>query len=134
MLKNESYSDIINYEVTRMENFCSRLNLLIKESGKYVTDVSRETGIARTTLQGYITGAREPKRANHNLETLAKYFNVDEVWLLGFDVDRERMTREEKTARLNKQEELLNKFWKLPKTSQDTIESMINQLYELTRK
>lgn len=56
---------------------------LIKESGKQLTQISKETGIAYPTLSGYNQGIRTPKKDNANI--LANYFGVSVSYLLGLD-------------------------------------------------
>lgn len=56
---------------------------LVKKSGKKLTQISKDTGIAYPTLSGYNQGIRTPKKKNAKI--LADYFGVSVPYLLGFD-------------------------------------------------
>lgn len=62
-----------------MTNF----QLLVKESNKSLTEISRETGISYSTLGNYNQGTRTPKK--NNAQILADYFGVSVPYLLGLD-------------------------------------------------
>ncbi|HEL9644757.1 TPA: helix-turn-helix transcriptional regulator [Streptococcus suis] len=61
----------------------NNIEMLIKESGKKLTQISKETGIAYPTLSGYNQGIRTPKK--DNAKKLADYFDVSVPYLLGLD-------------------------------------------------
>ncbi|MCB4933116.1 helix-turn-helix domain-containing protein [Streptococcus mutans] len=61
----------------------NNIEMLIKESGKKLTQISKETGIAYPTLSGYNQGIRTPKKDNAKI--LADYFGVSVPYLLGLD-------------------------------------------------
>lgn len=56
---------------------------LVKKSGKKLTQISKDTGIAYPTLSGYNQGIRTPKKKNAKI--LADYFGVSVPYLLGLD-------------------------------------------------
>lgn len=62
-----------------MTNFASRLDTAIKNSIGY-PNLSKETGIATTTLHGYKKGSSEPKASA--LLAIAQSIGVDPGWLL----------------------------------------------------
>lgn len=70
----------------------TNIEKLIKESGKKLTKISAETGIAYPTLSGYNQGIRTPKKENAKI--LADYFGVSVPYLLGLD-DNPQLTRKE---------------------------------------
>lgn len=61
----------------------NNIEILIKESGKKLKEISEETGIAYPTLSGYNQGIRTPKK--ENARKLAKYFGVSIAYLLGIE-------------------------------------------------
>ena len=66
-------------------------------------DLIEKTKINKATLSQYISGKYEPKQ--NNIYLLAKTLNVNEAWLMGFDVPLERETKtKETTSQLNKKE------------------------------
>ncbi|HFI0143892.1 helix-turn-helix domain-containing protein [Streptococcus suis] len=63
----------------------NNIESLIAQSGKKLTQISKETGLAYPTLSGYNQGIRTPKRENANI--LAEYFGVSVAYLLGYTDD-----------------------------------------------
>ncbi|GAB6708220.1 helix-turn-helix domain-containing protein [Streptococcus uberis] len=61
----------------------NNIEKLIKESGKKLTEISEDTGIAYPTLSGYNQGIRTPKK--ENAQKLANYFGVSTPYILGLD-------------------------------------------------
>ena len=51
-------------------------------------ELARKTGIAKSSICTYLTGEYEPKQKN--IYKLARALNVDEAWLMGYDVPMER--------------------------------------------
>ena len=51
-------------------------------------DVVEKTGISKSLLSMYINGKAEPRQ--NNIHKLAKLLNVNETWLMGYDVPMEK--------------------------------------------
>lgn len=66
-----------------------RLREALNRSGMKQIELSKKTGIIKSTLSLYLSGKFEPKE--EKLSRLARTLNVDEAWLLGFDVPMERL-------------------------------------------
>lgn len=79
-----------------MDSFADRLRILVNESGKKQSEICAGTGIEKGLLSHYLTG--DYKAKSRRLHILAKYFDVSEAWLMGFDVPRERTQTDEQTA------------------------------------
>ena len=47
-------------------------------------ELSEKTGISRGAISSYLTGRWEPKQ--NNIYLIAKALNVNEAWLMGYDV------------------------------------------------
>lgn len=71
-------------------NTSDRLKELMSARDVKQVDVTAATGITKGALSSYISGRYEPKQDNVYL--LAKYFNVNEAWLMGYDVPMDRKT------------------------------------------
>ena len=61
-----------------------RLKEALHRAGLKQIELSNLTGISKSTLSQYFSGDYEPKQKN--LHKLASALNVDEAWLMGFDV------------------------------------------------
>lgn len=63
-----------------------RLNELMQMYNLKQADVAKKTGLDKSTISYYLSGKREP--AQDNIFTIAKAFDVDPAWLMGYDVPR----------------------------------------------
>ena len=77
--------------LTFRERFCELLN----ESKKTTVALGKELHVSNQTISAWKTGVRSPKAPT--VIAIAKYFNVDVAWLMGFDVEK---NTEEKAAKL----------------------------------
>ena len=71
-----------------MPKFHERLKYAMNLSGLTQTDLCKKTKIPKSAMSQYISGAFKPKDDRTFL--LAKALNVDEAWLMGYDVSMER--------------------------------------------
>lgn len=71
-----------------ISNFKLRLQEYMDEHGYTQTDVANATGIPKSTLSKYLSGKQDPKTSK--IEAVAKAYNLDYAWLLGYDVPQER--------------------------------------------
>lgn len=69
-------------------NTSDRLKELMANRDVKQVDITSATGITKGALSSYISGRYEPKQ--DNIYLLAKYFNVSEAWLMGYDVPMEK--------------------------------------------
>ena len=65
------------------ETCANRIREALQKSGLKQADVARLTGIPKSALSQYISGAFEPKQ--DRIELLARTFGVSEAWLMGYD-------------------------------------------------
>ena len=72
-----------------MATTSERLKQLLEEKGISQSELAKITGINKGALSSYISGRYKPKQTNTFL--LAKALNVNEAWLMGADVSRERI-------------------------------------------
>lgn len=64
--------------------FKDRLKIALEQKNMRPIELSRVSGINRSSISMYLSGANYPNRKNLNL--LASILNVNESWLLGYDV------------------------------------------------
>lgn len=94
------------------------------------TDLVNLTGITKGALSSYISGAYEPKQ--RNIYKIAKALNVNEAWLMGYDVPMARENSD--TTNLNdKATILLNSFNKLNEDGKDEAIKRVQELTELSK-
>lgn len=84
-----------------------RLKQAMAEAGKKQIDLVKETGLQRSAVSRYLSGEYEPKQKAIN--KLAVALNVNEMWLWGFDVPKQR------TAEQKKNDDLVQVIAKLRK-------------------
>lgn len=69
---------------TPSKSTADRLKELMEYYGVSQSDIAKATGIAKSSLSMYVSGQRKP--GQDNLSDIAEAYNVDEAWLLGYDV------------------------------------------------
>lgn len=80
--------------------FKDRLSAVMKLKGIRAVDIVENTDIPKGAISYYIAGKSQPKA--DRLYVLAKYLNVSEAWLLGYDVPMERTAEQKKNDDLVK--------------------------------
>ena len=104
-----------------MSTRSERIKLLVEKSGKSYQDLERFTGIKKSSLQRYASGATA-KIPLDVIEKLSKYFNVPQTYLMGWD-EEENPPEEPK---LNEGERmLLDLFRRVPEDQQELVLGMI---------
>ena len=72
-----------------LNKFSERLFKLIKENNTDINMLTKILGIkSKSTIYRYMNGEMSPKITT--IKYLAEYFNVNEIWLMGYDVPMER--------------------------------------------
>lgn len=114
----------------KQSTFQQRFKELFEESGKTITELSKELHVSNQTISAWKTGARSPKEPT--ILTIAKYFNVDVRWLMGFDVAKEpnqtqiiRIKASEKDQRLT---ELFERARLMSATDIDLLIAMADRI------
>lgn len=79
-----------------MNRVCYRLHDAMVRAGMRQVDLEKKTGISRSSLSRYLSGAYEPNA--DKLHRLAVALDVSEAWLLGYDVAPDRLPAEEAAA------------------------------------
>lgn len=88
-----------------MENTSTRLKKALNLRNLKQIDIVERTGINKGALSSYISGKYEPKQTNIYL--LAKALDVNEAWLMGYDVPMERDSLSEYTFNLDELHEFV---------------------------
>lgn len=71
-----------------MDSISNRLKKALYIRNMTQADLVKKTGIGKSSISTYLSGSYEPKQKN--TYKLAKALNVNEAWLMGYDVDIER--------------------------------------------
>lgn len=102
-----------------------RLKEAMEASQMKQADLARATGLSKGGISNYVIGRYEPK--SDIISKLSKALNCSEMWLMGYDVPKER--RQEKALSESKltegEEMLLNLFRQVPEDSQQLVLQMI---------
>ena len=76
-----------------------RLRYALDLHEKKAVDLARDLKIPKSAISQYLSGNRTIKDSKR-LSIIAEYLNVSEAWLMGYDVQMERQTREKKNDAL----------------------------------
>ncbi len=108
-----------------MQKFHERLKYAMNLSGLTQTDLCQKTKIPKSAMSQYISGKFKPKDDRTYL--LAKALNVNEAWLMGYNVSMEgkEINKPTDNDRLNEFIELCSQ---LSDDELDIIETLIDSL------
>lgn len=76
----------------------ARLGEALRLSGKKQADLVRDTGLDRGAISSYLSGKYEPKQKA--IYKMARALNVNEAWLMGYDVPMARTAESKKNDQL----------------------------------
>lgn len=71
-----------------METIANRIKQALELRNMKQADLVEKTKIGKSSISTYISGAYEPKQ--RNIYKIAQALNVNEAWLMGYDVPMER--------------------------------------------
>ena len=77
-------------------NFSIRLKELKDETGYSNVKIAESVGVGRSTITGWLKQEYEPN--SETLVKLADLFNVNEPWLMGFDVPKYKENQQSKST------------------------------------
>lgn len=92
--------------MTKISTFDKRLIEALKKENLNQYRLAKITGIPQTTICAYMSGRFDPKR--DYLKAMAKALNVQDTWLLGYDVPIQNNRRCEEEILLKLK--LMNEF------------------------
>lgn len=70
----------------KKNSFRERFYELINDSDKTMKDLSKDLHVSNQTISAWKTGTRSPKEPT--IIAIARHFNVNVEWLMGFDVPK----------------------------------------------
>ena len=106
------------------ESCAERLRQALAVRKMRQADLCQRTGIPKSAISQYLSGAFEPKQ--DRVAILARALNVQEAWLMGFDVP---MERDEPAPDVSTEESaLLERFRQLPPEKQRLLLSLAQEL------
>lgn len=73
-----------------VDTFKNRFNIAISNANIKPAELAEKTKLSKSTISHYMSGYTQPK--SDKLFTLSKALNVNEAWLMGFDVPMEQST------------------------------------------
>jgi transcriptional regulator with XRE-family HTH domain len=88
-----------------VDTFANRLSKIMSIRNVKPIDLSNKTGIAKSQISHWLAGTYKAKQ--DSLTILAEFFDVDETWLMGFDVP---MKSRKKSLSKEEEQELLKDF------------------------
>jgi transcriptional regulator with XRE-family HTH domain len=74
--------------LTKTSCFSERFSLALAQNDMSSTELSKKVGLSKQAISTYATGLRSPKLPTARL--IAETLNVDDMWLMGYDVPIER--------------------------------------------
>lgn len=116
----------------------NRLKEALKLKGMTQTELAKRTGVKRTSINHWVSQHWQPKQ--HALLKMAQVLDVSEMWLAGYDVEKERPVEEIRISklanhihRLKNNEKLLNLSISLCELNSDQLNIIENMVAELAK-
>lgn len=85
-----------------VDTFANRLRKIMNLKNVKSVELSDKTGISKSQISHWLSGTYKAKQ--DSLTILAEFFDVDEVWLMGFDVpmksEKKKYSKEEEYCML----------------------------------
>lgn len=88
-----------------VDTFANRLSKIMSIKNIKPIELSSKTGIAKSQISHWLAGTYKAKQ--DSLTILAEFFDVDETWLMGFDVP---MKSQKKHLTQEEEQQLLKSF------------------------
>ena len=109
---------------SRSSTTSQRLREAMTAANMKQADLARATGLSKGGISNYVIGRYEPK--SDIISKLAQALNCSEMWLMGYDVPKERKKNTPGKQDLNEGERLLiDLFRKVPEDKQQLVLQMI---------
>lgn len=113
-----------------METIANRIKQGLSIRNMKQADLVEKTKIGKSSISTYISGAYEPKQ--RNIYKIAKALDVNEAWLMGYDVPMEREASNTVNSN-DKDNILLNSFNKLNEEGKNEAIKRVQELTELSK-
>lgn len=99
--------------------------------GKKAVDLTRDLNIPKSAVSQYLSG-KSQKMDSERLYAIAKYLDVDEPWLLGYDVPMKSNTETKKEQPINfdglsdERKEFINKVRQMSDAEFDRLKQILS--------
>lgn len=103
------------------DTFANRLRIAMNNNNITAAELSRKTNISKAQISYWLSGKYKAKQ--DSIYTLCKVLDVDEGWLMGFDVSATRKSDETRKTDLLKE-----KIEKLSSDQKDAIIKIIDNM------
>ena len=113
-----------------METIANRIKQGLSIRNMKQADLVEKAKIGKSSISTYISGAYEPKQ--RNIYKIAKALDVNEAWLMGYDVPMEREASNTVNSN-DKDNILLNSFNKLNEKGKNEAIKRVQELTELSK-
>ena len=87
------------------DTFAHRLQIAMKKENLTPTELANESKLDKSLISNYLSGNYKPKQ--NRLIILAECLNVNELWLMGYDV---QMSRDDNTTSYDENKILFEKI------------------------
>lgn len=111
------------------KNISDRLKELMNYYNVTQTDICKRTGIQKSAMSNYLKGIREPRQ--NVITAICKSFGINEVWLMGYDVQMKKDFPEEteKIKKIaNEDFKMLEKFSLLSERDKKIVNDIIDNM------
>ena len=109
---------------SRSSTTSQRLREAMAASNMKQADLARATGLSKGGISNYVMGRYEPK--SDIISKMSIALNCSEMWLMGYDVPKERQQRTPGEQTLTEGEKmLLDLFNRVPEDKQQLVLEMI---------
>lgn len=105
------------------DTFAQRLRTIMDKIGIRQSELSLETGIPKSAISQYLSGAFTPKRDRVTL--IADKLGIPEAWLMGYDIEPEEKNSPGETQLTEGEKKLLELFRLIPEEKKQMVLDMI---------
>lgn len=77
-------------QLNKNSNFQDRLKIAMNEKEIKASELAEKLNMSKQAISAYTTGTRSPKFPV--MKMIAEVLNVNDMWLMGYDVSKERKT------------------------------------------
>jgi transcriptional regulator with XRE-family HTH domain len=123
---------VSKYNVTK-EIFSKRLKELMQHNNETTYSMAEQLHLSAATISRYTDGQMAPKITT--IDSMARHFNINPAWLMGYDVEKELKLKEVSNYRdLSKEEEtLLSNFNNLNNLGKKEAIKRVSELTEINK-
>lgn len=83
----------------KISNSRNRIQELLSIYGDRQFEMAKKTGLSKSAITRFVNGENIPNQ--ESIDKIAKAYNVNPAWLMGYDVDMEKKSNKEIIKMLN---------------------------------